>query len=91
MRSGKIFVGTIVVTNSGHNYVRLWTDAAFKSTFGRNFDGAKDFVGVMNGAAKDSPGHCYGAEHWYGDGVYVYFANSFTGPVRINYLVALNP
>jgi hypothetical protein len=81
----------VVATASGRNYVRLWTDAAFKSAFGRAYDGAKDYVGVMNAAGSDNAALPYCAQHWYGDGVYVYFDRSFTGPVRVNYLVALAP
>ena len=91
IRSGKFFTGSTVVSSSGHNYVRLWTDAQFKATFGRNYDGAKDYVGIMNGAGKDNGANPYCASHWYGDGVYAYFDRSFSGPIRLNYLVILAP
>ncbi len=87
----KLFVGTKIVTvPTGENAARLWTQAEFATAFGRQFDPARDFVGVMNADGSASGAHVHGCTYVSGE---LWMVQNITVSVntatRVNYLVAL--
>lgn len=87
----QIRTGTMVATVSSVDSVRMWTPAEFAVKFGRVFDGAKDCVCVMNADGWANNAHVDGATWIDGDGLYAVFNKSFSGAIRINWLVVLAP
>ena len=88
-RAPRLFVSSGVWNVSG-DYVRLWSRSEFVSAFGRAFDTNKDFVSIMNCDGVTAGIRIYPPEVWNGD-IWVYFDRTYTGPIRLNYLVALVP
>lgn len=87
----RIRVGTKVVrVSTGENAARLWTQAEFATAFGRQFDPARDFVGVMNADGSASGAHVQGCT-FEGGSLYAVQDITVAGPTdtRVNYLVAL--
>lgn len=81
----------MVAEVSSRDSVRMWTPAEFAAKFGRVFEGGRDFAGVMNADGWANNAHVDGATWIDGDGLYAVFNKSFSGAIRINWLVVLAP
>ena len=88
-RAPRLFINSGVWQANG-DYIRLWSSSEFVSAFGRAFDTNKDFVSIMNCDGVTAGIRIYPPEVWNGD-IWVYFGRAYTGPIRLNYLVALAP
>lgn len=85
----RIYFGTMVLTVSSNDAIRMLSASEFSSKFGRAFDGGRDFAGVMNADGKANNAHVDGATWIDGDGLYAVFNKSFSGAIRINYMIAM--
>ena len=88
----KIYFGSKVVTYeaTSDKEALLFSDADFKSKFGRSFDMTKDYVGVMNGEAPVQTPDSMHVNYYSGSkDLWVKVPGASPGAMRLNYLVAV--
>lgn len=90
----KLFTGSVVRTvGAGSDSVKVFTDAQFKSLFGRSINiGGGDFVGFSNGDAVANDAHVDGSSYVSSDkSVYAVLNKSRSAnmDIRLNCLVVL--
>lgn len=92
---GRVFVGSVITTvdssssASGHE-AKLFTKDEFAEMFGRRFDMAKDYIGVMNGDGSASYTYLDSVTYFSSGNIWVGVPGGSDGsPIRLNYLVVL--
>lgn len=85
----RIIADTTTKTNDGHDYVRLHTWSEISGFFKTKYGSAPESKYVVGVSVTNGDGNAVGAARmyaeWWGNNLWVYFANPFTGDVRINF------
>lgn len=85
----RLFIGSKVLRSSDSSCI-LFSRNEFKQLFGRDFNQNTDVVLVMNGDGMSSQAHVDGCVYFAdSDTIYATFDRSWSGLIRVNYMVAL--
>ena len=85
----RLFIGSKVLRSSDSSCI-LFSRNEFKQLFGRDFNQNTDVVLVMNGDGMSSQAHVDSCVYFAdSDTIYATFDRSWSGLIRVNYMVAL--
>lgn len=85
----RLFIGSKVLRSSDSSCI-LFSRNEFKQLFGRDFNQNTDVVIAMNGDGVSSQAHVDGCVYFSdSDTIYATFDRSWSGLIRVNYMVAL--
>lgn len=75
---------------NSQGYVQMWSSSQFVEKFGREFDGALDFIAVMNGDASTQAYAAVSGSYCDNGTIGCYLTGHETGNIRLTYLLALH-
>lgn len=88
-RAPKIYIGSLIKQSSDTSLC-MFTNYEFISKFGRSFNHTTDFIDVISGDCNNIPVHVEGVQlDPNNKKVWAVFDSSWTGAIRLNYIVAL--
>lgn len=91
MNDVRFVFGTKTTNLSNASSMAMFTIENLKTRFGVNDGNIKHYhILLMNGDGASCPAHVEGAT-WYNTTCMAVFEKAYTGPIRVNYMIAYTP